>query len=95
MHSRHCGCTRLSTLLPIGINPLPFHQNNKPTAPKEEFILDPKTQLLLQLPWACGEGSQRSLLARSGSLNTLSDPKTSTLDPKFKTMYPRPHVQYP
>lgn len=59
MHSRHLGRTRLSPLLPIGINPLPFRRNNKPTATKEELISELKTQLpLLSLPGACGEGAQ-------------------------------------
>lgn len=42
MYSRHSGRTQLSALLTIGINPLPFRQNNKPAAPKEELIAVPK-----------------------------------------------------
>ncbi|TWW75835.1 hypothetical protein D4764_13G0004970 [Takifugu flavidus] len=34
------------TLLPIGINPLTFHQNNKPTAAKGEPILNRPNHLL-------------------------------------------------
>lgn len=44
MHSRHSGRTRLSPMLPIGINPLPFRQNNKPTATKEELISEPENK---------------------------------------------------
>lgn len=31
-------------MLPIGINPLPFRQNNKPTATKEELISEPENK---------------------------------------------------
>lgn len=41
MHSRHLGHAQVFTLLPIGINRLTFHQNNKPTATMEEPILNP------------------------------------------------------
>lgn len=61
----------------VGINPLPFCQNNKPIATEEELISDPKTQLpLLSLPGACGEGSQHSLLAWSWCSLTHKQPTT-------------------
>lgn len=41
IHSRHCGFTSLSPLLPLGINPLPFRYNNKPPATEEELLFRP------------------------------------------------------
>lgn len=45
MYSRHLGRAQVFTLLPIGINPLTFHQNNKPTGAHLEPPKPPFTRM--------------------------------------------------
>lgn len=65
MYSRHLGRAQVFTLLPIGINPLTFHQNNKPTAAKGKPILNRQNHLLPGWP-------RRASTRRSAGIERLS-----------------------